>query len=153
MARVCPYVHIGQDWGVAESTICRTVQRVENTLIRSGKFKLPGKKHLLRNPNPPKTNVIDVTESPIERPKRHQKQFYSGKKKRHTLKAQLVVSRGSKFSVPLTAKLDDTISGSCGAVEWCCRSTPSDSAIRATKAGTSFMPMLVFPRRSQEGAV
>ncbi len=88
-----PYFHIAQDWGVAESTICRTVQRVENTLIRSGKFKLPGKKHLLRNPNPPKTIVIDVTESPIERPKRHQKQFYSGKKKRHTLKAQLVVDQ------------------------------------------------------------
>ncbi|MEX0270960.1 hypothetical protein AB3R30_17605 [Leptolyngbyaceae cyanobacterium UHCC 1019] len=65
---------------MAESTICRTVQRVETSLIRSGKFRLPGKKHLFTNPDPPKTIVVDVTESPIERPKRYQKRFYSGKK-------------------------------------------------------------------------
>lgn len=35
--------------------------------------------------------VLDVTETPIERPKRRQRQFYSGKKKRHTLKCQLVI--------------------------------------------------------------
>lgn len=87
------YFHIAQDWGVAESTICRTVQRVETSLIRSGKFRLPGKKLLLTNPDPPKTIVVDVTESPIERPKRYQKRFYSGKKKRHTLKIQLVVDQ------------------------------------------------------------
>lgn len=87
------YFHIAQDWSVAESTLCRTVQRVETTLIRSGKFRLPGKKHLLTHPNPPKTITVDVSESPIERPKRYQKRFYSGKKKRHTLKIQLVVDQ------------------------------------------------------------
>ena len=85
-----PYFHIAQDWGVAESTLCRTVQRVETTLIRSGQFRLPGKKHLLTNPDPPKTITVDVSESPIELPRRYQKRFYSGKKKRHTLKIQLV---------------------------------------------------------------
>jgi hypothetical protein len=34
---------------------------------------------------------MDVTESPIERPKRRQRQFYSGKKRRHTLKCQIVL--------------------------------------------------------------
>ncbi len=38
-----------------------------------------------------KVAVIDVTETPIERPKKGQRQFYSGKKKQHTLKTQLVV--------------------------------------------------------------
>ncbi len=34
---------------------------------------------------------MDVTESPIERPKCGQKRFYSGKKRRHTLKSQLII--------------------------------------------------------------
>ncbi len=29
------YFHIASDWGVSESTVCRTVHKVENTLIRS----------------------------------------------------------------------------------------------------------------------
>ncbi len=39
----------------------------------------------------PSTVVMDVTESPIERPKHGQKRFYSGKQKEHTLKSQLVI--------------------------------------------------------------
>lgn len=38
------------------------------------------------------TLAIDVAEQPVERPLKHQKQYYSGKKKRHTIKAQLIVS-------------------------------------------------------------
>lgn len=34
--------------------------------------------------------MLDVTETPIERPKRRQRQFYSGKQKQHTLKCQVV---------------------------------------------------------------
>lgn len=47
----------------------------------------------------PKTIVVDVTESPIERPKRRQKQFYSGKKKRHTFKSQVVVNPSTRAIV------------------------------------------------------
>lgn len=35
--------------------------------------------------------LVDVTESPVERPKRGQKRWYSGKKKRHTIKTQIVI--------------------------------------------------------------
>ncbi|MCL2487778.1 MAG: transposase [Oscillospiraceae bacterium] len=35
--------------------------------------------------------MVDVTESPVERPKRGQKRWYSGKKKRHTIKSQIVI--------------------------------------------------------------
>jgi hypothetical protein len=35
--------------------------------------------------------LVDVTESPIERPKHRQKRWYSGKKKRHTIKTQMVI--------------------------------------------------------------
>lgn len=90
------YFHIGETWGVSEATICRIVYSVENTLIRSGRFRLPGKKWLLQGHEIPAVVVVDVTETPIERPKHRQKQFYSGKKKRHTLKSQLVVDQQSR---------------------------------------------------------
>ena len=34
-------------WKIAESTVCRIVQKIENILIQSRKFSLPGKKKLL----------------------------------------------------------------------------------------------------------
>ncbi|KJW05908.1 transposase DDE domain protein [Orientia tsutsugamushi str. UT144] len=40
--------------------------------------------------------LIDATESPIERPKKKQKFYYSGKKKRHTLKTQIVVDKKTR---------------------------------------------------------
>ncbi len=40
--------------------------------------------------------MVDVTESPIERPRRGQKQFYSGKKKQHPLKSQLVIDTSTR---------------------------------------------------------
>lgn len=85
------YCHIGSSWGVSESTVCRIVHWVEDALMRSGRFRLPGKKQLVRGFGQPEVVVVDVTETPIERPKRRQRKFYSGKKKRHTLKCQLVV--------------------------------------------------------------
>ncbi len=38
--------------------------------------------------------AVDVTESPIERQKK-QRGYYSGKKKRHTLKAQVLVNQAT----------------------------------------------------------
>ena len=76
---------------MSESTVCRIVQWVEDQLIQSGQFRLRGKKALVRGFKIPEVVVIDVTESPIERPQRRQRAFYSGKKKRHTLKSQLVI--------------------------------------------------------------
>lgn len=85
------YFHIGSSWGVSESTICRIVRWVEDHLMACGQFRLAGKKQLVCGFGQPQVVVIDVTETPIERPKRRQRQFYSGKKKRHTLKCQIVM--------------------------------------------------------------
>lgn len=76
-----------------KSSVCRIVHWVESTLIVSGKFRLGGKKSLLTLSQKPKTVVMDVTESPIERPKHGQKRFYSGKQKRHPLKSQLIIDQ------------------------------------------------------------
>ena len=41
------YFHIGKDWKISESNVCRIVLKIENILIKSRKFRLPGKKKLL----------------------------------------------------------------------------------------------------------
>ncbi|MDJ0649709.1 MAG: IS5 family transposase [Xenococcaceae cyanobacterium MO_188.B19] len=89
------YYHIGLDWEVSESTVCRTVHKIENILIRSGKFSVPGKKSLLNSELDTDLIVMDVMESQIERPQKHQKRFYSGKQKEHTLKTQLIIDQKS----------------------------------------------------------
>ncbi len=86
-----PYFHIGVDWEVSESTVCRTVHKVENILIKSGKLALPGQKELRKLSDPEMVLVIDVMESPIERPTKGQKGFYSGKSKKHALKTQVII--------------------------------------------------------------
>ena len=85
------YFHIAVNWKIAESTVCRIVHRVERALMDAGQFRLPGKKSLFKGFDPPEIVVMDVTETPIERPKRAQKQYYSGKKRKHTLKCQLII--------------------------------------------------------------
>jgi len=41
--------------------------------------------------------IIDATEQPVQRPKKKQKRYYSGKKKRHTHKVQLTVDQQGKI--------------------------------------------------------
>jgi hypothetical protein len=62
--------HIAQSYGISESTVCRTIQKVENALVRSGKFRLPGKKALQPSDTVFEVVLVDVTEQPIERPKK-----------------------------------------------------------------------------------
>jgi hypothetical protein len=63
--------HIGVDWGVRKSTISDTIKWVENTLIKDGTFKLPGKKVVRAVENEIEYVIVDVTESPIERPQKN----------------------------------------------------------------------------------
>lgn len=76
------YFHIGTSWGVSESTICRIVTDIESTLMKTGKFRIPGKKALLKDSDYPEFVVMDVTETAIERQKkkvlfRQEKMSYS----------------------------------------------------------------------------
>ena len=85
------YYHIGLDWGLSESAVCRTVYKIENILIRSRKFSLPGKKELWKMSSHEDLVVTDVMESSIERPKKGQKRFFSDKQGEHTLKTQVII--------------------------------------------------------------
>jgi hypothetical protein len=87
------YFHIGQSWGVNESTAYRIIRKIEDILVASKAFSFPGKKKLSSYDYQVEVVVVDVTESPIECPKKNIHLFYSGKKKRHTLKSQVIVSQ------------------------------------------------------------
>jgi hypothetical protein len=64
------YFHIGQTYCVSESTAYKSIKWVENSLIKSPLFSLPGKKELLNSDNNIDAILIDATETPIERPKK-----------------------------------------------------------------------------------
>ena len=87
--------HIAQSYGISEATVCRTIQKVENTL---GAFR--------------KVSVARQEATPSQRhgvwsgaggcqwtthwaSKKSQKRHYSGKKKRHTQKAQVIAEQKS----------------------------------------------------------
>lgn len=64
------YRHIAWDYGVGKSAIGKTVIWVEDTLIKSGRFALPSKRAMQKADSDIEIVLIDVTEQPIERPKR-----------------------------------------------------------------------------------
>jgi hypothetical protein len=62
--------HIGLTYGVSEATVCRTIKKIENVLVKSGEFRLPGRKALQPSDTLIEVVLIDATEQPIERPKK-----------------------------------------------------------------------------------
>jgi len=71
--------HLGRDWNLPESNVSRLVRRIENILIKSGKFALPGKKRLLAD-DTIKYTIVDVTEREIERPKKNRDDIIRARK-------------------------------------------------------------------------
>ena len=63
--------HIAHSYGVDEATVNRTIRWVEDTLIKSGAFSLPGKKALRTTDVEYSVVLVDATETPIERPKKN----------------------------------------------------------------------------------
>jgi len=64
------YFHLGKSYGVSESSCYKTCKWLEDTLIKDSKFRLPGKKVLLKTNTSLEVILIDATETPIERPKK-----------------------------------------------------------------------------------
>ena len=64
------YFHLGKSYGLSESACFRTCRWVENALIKSKNFSLPGRKALLKSDVDFEVILLDASESPIERPKK-----------------------------------------------------------------------------------
>lgn len=75
------YFHIGQSYGVSESSAYKTVKWMEDTLVKHPDFALPGKKALAKSDIEYETILIDTTESPIERPKKTKALLFRQKEK------------------------------------------------------------------------
>src|SRR5947209_1090543 len=65
--------HLATSWGLHESNVCRVIRRVEDILTKSRAFKLPGKKKLQPADHEIEFIVVDVAETPVERPKKSRK--------------------------------------------------------------------------------
>lgn len=63
------YFHIGNSYGCSESRAYKIIRWVETTLIKSRKFSIPGKKKLYAL-DKEALILVDVTESPVERPQK-----------------------------------------------------------------------------------
>lgn len=86
---------LGYLFGLHNANICRLFKKLEPLMAK----KLAIKKDRSLTPETILKLLVDVTEQPIQRPtkKKKNRQTYSGKKKRHTLKAEIVVQEDGKI--------------------------------------------------------
>jgi hypothetical protein len=88
-----PYSFLAVLFGIDDSTVCRNNRRIEPLLASI--FRIPERTVRL-SVDEVREVFFDTTEQPIPRPQRGQRAYYSGKKKRHTVKHQVVVVRVRK---------------------------------------------------------
>ncbi len=77
------FTQLGKNFGISESYTCKIYHRMSSILINVLDMKSRSE---LMNSNL-EVILIDVTEQPIERPKKGQKAYYSGKKNDIQLKS------------------------------------------------------------------
>jgi len=75
------YFHISQSYRISESTCFRNIRWIENVLVKSKEFRLPGRKALLKSDHEFEVILVDATETPIERPKKNNGDFTPVRKK------------------------------------------------------------------------
>ena len=80
-------------FGIDDSRVCRIIQKLEPILAKE--MALTKTKHLSKEEV--ESLIIDATEQPIERPQKNQKKYYSGKKKRHTIKTEIRITRKGRI--------------------------------------------------------
>lgn len=88
-----PHVFLGFMFRLDDSQVCRNINFLQPLLAKI--FKIPERKIELSEDEIAEL-FFDGTEQPINRPKRKQEKWYCGKKKRHTIKHQIVVVRKRK---------------------------------------------------------
>ncbi len=95
------HTFLGYLFSLHNANICRWLKRVEPVLAKSVCIK----KDRSMTPEKILKLIADVTEQPTQKPEKKQKKSYSGKKKRHTLKTEIVVEpTGRIYTVSHTYK-------------------------------------------------
>lgn len=73
--------HTAMSYGISEGQCCRIIRKLESILVDSKTFRLPGRKTLLQNDMQWEVLVIDVGESPVDRPKKNSAGIIPAKRK------------------------------------------------------------------------
>lgn len=84
---------VGFWFGIDDSRVCRIIQKLEPILAKV--MAISKQKKLSKEEV--ESLIIDATEQQIEKPKRGQKPYYSGKKKRHTIKTEIRTTRKGRI--------------------------------------------------------
>lgn len=90
--------HLTQDflallYGVDKATICRSLRRIEKI---AGQV-LGIKRRIVVSQEEAQSLLIDATEQQVQRPVRGQKRWYSGKKKRHCIKNEIITTEAGRI--------------------------------------------------------
>lgn len=97
---------LGIFYGVDKAAICRALARIGKLAGRV----LGVTKRIKVSRAEAEALIIDCTEQPIERPKRKQRCWYSGKKKRHTVKTEIIITEAGRIvsvSAPAPGRVHD----------------------------------------------
>jgi IS5 family transposase len=93
-------------YGADKATISRSLRRIEALAAR-----VLGIKRAIRvSRAEAEALIIDCTEQPVQRPRRKQRCWYSGKKKRHTIKTEIAVTERGRIvgvSKPAPGRVHD----------------------------------------------
>jgi hypothetical protein len=75
------FFHTAITYGISEGQCCRIIRKLESILVNSKTFRLPGRKALLQSDMQWEVLVIDVGESPVDRPKKNSDGIIPAKRK------------------------------------------------------------------------
>ncbi len=75
------FAHIAVSYNISEAQCWRIITTLEKWLIKSDLFHLPGKKTLTKSDVEWEVVVVDVSEHPIERPKKNSGSTIQGKRR------------------------------------------------------------------------
>jgi hypothetical protein len=75
------YYHIAKDWNLSESAVCRMVHKLENILIKSCQFRLPGKKELWQTSPEEEVVVMELGQVKLKDQRKNKNSFIVENKK------------------------------------------------------------------------
>ena len=83
------FAHVGSSYNISEAQCWRIVTTLEQWLIKSTLFHIPGRRKLTQSDMEWEVVVVDVSEHPIERPKKNKGSIIQEKRKNILTKAKL----------------------------------------------------------------
>lgn len=87
--------YLASEYSIGKSRIAPIIKWVIKILVQDSNFSLPNRVQNIYDNS--EERAIDVTEAKIDRPIKHQEEYYSGKKKYHSIKTQIEIGLSTLF--------------------------------------------------------